>query len=145
MPYETPFADKSEIIMTGNLIYRYTSDQIELEGFWTITTDKTKEKFSYLLLKKYDKLVCKVPGHMIDCSGTSTNQRSEFQINICSANLYEAFLINNANVFKCALQFISGEYHGFFMYYDKTIEDRFYLNMIFNDNQVRITGNKKLN
>jgi hypothetical protein len=123
--------------MTGNLLYRYSLDQIELEGCWSV--DETKEKFSYLLLKKYDKLVCKIPREVIDFSGTDGIPR-DYQLNICSANLHEAFLMNDASVFRTAIQFLNGEYHGFFMYYDKTIEDRFYLTLSIDDNLVRLAG-----
>jgi hypothetical protein len=132
------FEENADIVMTGNLVYRYTLDQIELEGMWSINADKTQEKFSYLFLKKYDKLICKLPAELIDKS--ETNHKGDYQVNICSANLCEAILINNANMIRAALQFLCGEYHGFFMYYDKTIEDRFYLNLLLNDNQIRLSG-----
>jgi hypothetical protein len=129
--YENPFTESTDIVMTGSLLYRYASDQIELEGYWSMTSDKTSEKFSYLFLKKHEKLACRVKAE---------NRKDDYIVNICSANLFEAILINNANIFKTAIQYLTGEYHGFFMYYDKTIEDRFYINLILNDNQVRITG-----
>jgi hypothetical protein len=133
------FPENSDIVMNGSLIYRYSSDQIELEGFWSISSDMTRERFSYLFLNKQDKLTCRIKG---DYNHSDNEKRKEdFVLNICSANLFEAILIPNANIFNTVINYLTGEYHGFFMYYDKTIEDRFYINFILDDNQVRISGN----
>ena len=98
----------------------------------------TRERFSYLFLNKQDKLTCRIKGDYIHSD--NEKRKDDFILNICSANLFEAILIPNANIFNTVINYLTGEYHGFFMYYDKTIEDRFYINFILDDNQVRISG-----
>ena len=66
-------------------------------------------------------------------------------MNLCSANIFEALLIPDYELFKYILSFLSGEYHGFFVYFGKTIEDSFNLNFNFEDNQVRVSGGGKNN
>lgn len=129
--------------MIGNLQYRYNLDQIELEGTWGMNNDSARERFSYLFLKKHDKISCAIKKDEIEFSSFSDEsslQRDELVVNICSANLFEVVVIPHPNIFRVLLQFLSGEYHGFFMYYDKTIEDRFMLNFFLEEAQVRISG-----
>ena len=162
--------------MNGNLIYRYSLDQIELEGFWSLNNEVTKERFSYLFIKKCDKVICPIKINEIEQANLSKNKtfednypnysnegdnydgqfnqenknneklndnyiyKDEYHLSICSANLYEALTISHPLVFKCITNYLTGEYHGFFVYYDKTIEDRFYINFDYDDNQVRING-----
>ncbi len=162
--------------MTGNLIYRYSLDQIELEGFWSLNNDITRERFSYLFIKKYDKITCPIKLSEIEQANKQQNSykednmensnisnninhlnkikniqveeplnenfvyKDEYNISICSANLFEAITISHPVIFNCITNYLTGEYHGFFFYYDKTIEDRFYINFDYDDNQVRING-----
>lgn len=164
--------------MTGNLIYRYSLDQIELEGFWSLNNDITRERFSYLFIKKCDKITCPIKISEIEqayknnnninsnnneqseninsinsnkinqiksfCGDEPLNEnfvyKDEYHISICSANLFEAITISHPVIFNCITNYLTGEYHGFFFYYDKTIEDRFYINFDYDDNQVRING-----
>lgn len=139
----------SDIVMEGNLIYRHELDQIELEGLWTINNEENRERFSYLLLKQKDKkLSCsvkmKIDSNLIEANTNIkkfyNSNREEYVLNICSANLFESLLIPHSNVFHTILNYLSGEYHGFFLYYNKTMEDRFYINFTIEDNQVRING-----
>lgn len=166
--------DNVDIIMTGNLIYRYSLDQIELEGFWSLNNDVTREKFSYLFIKKCDKITCPIKISEIEqayknnsnnnneqldninvinnkinqiksfCGDDPLNEnylyKDEYHLSICSANLFEAITISHPVIFNCITNYLTGEYHGFFFYYDKTIEDRFYINFDYDDNQVRING-----
>ena len=89
-----------------------------------------------LFLKKNERIICNIKKDEID----EYNSTKDYCLSICSANLLEALLIPHAQIFRTMLHFISGEYHGFFMYYEKTIEDRFYLNFNFEQDQVRING-----
>ena len=41
--------DNNEIVMEGNLFYRYGMDQIELDGVWSLSSEVAKCHFSYLL------------------------------------------------------------------------------------------------
>ena len=132
-----------DIVMMGNLQYRYNLDQLELEGNWGMNNDSARERFSYLFLKKHDKISCIVRKEEIEFSNiTEENSmsRDEFLVNICSANLFEIIVIPHPNIFRVLLQFLSGESHGFFMYSDKTIEDRWMLNFCLEEAQVRISG-----
>ena len=148
--------------MTGNLIYRFSLDQIELEGFWSLNNDVTRERFSYMFIKKCEKITCPIKiseieqwnninsGKLNDFNFQNNSNeenlnenyiyKDEYNISICSANLFEALVINHPTVFNCIINYLTGEYHGFFVYYDKTIEDRFYINFDYDDNQVRING-----
>jgi hypothetical protein len=139
--YEQPVNQEEDIIMQGKLLYRYALNQIELEGYWSMNNDATREKFSYLFLKDKERLICPVnfSNKNLD-HNMNQNYKDSIYISICNANIHEAILIPHNNVFNTILNYLSGEYHGFFMYYDKTIEDRFNLNMTMEDNQVRING-----
>lgn len=64
----------------------------------------------------------------------------DFPLIVCSANVFELILIPHEYIFKTVLNYLSGEYHGYFMYYHKTIEDRFYVNFNLDAGQVRING-----
>ena len=44
--------DNNEIVMEGNLFYRYSMDQIELDGLWSLSSEAAKCHFSYLLSSK---------------------------------------------------------------------------------------------
>ena len=45
-------SDNNEIVMEGNLFYRYGMDQIELDGQWSLSSETSKCHFSYLLSSK---------------------------------------------------------------------------------------------
>ena len=129
--------------MQGNLLYRYSLNQVELEGSWSMNNDANREKFSYLYLKDKERLICPINITNMKTNGSKTNNhnsKDQIFLSICASNLHEAIIIPHNNVFNTILNYLSGEYHGFFMYYDKTIEDRFNLNMNMEDNQVRING-----
>lgn len=139
--------ENDDIVMEGNLIYRYSLDQIELEGQWAISSEFTKERYSYLLLKKASVIQCLINKKEIDFSLSDSSlfpqryfSNDNFVVKICSANLFELLLIPNQVLFTNILAYLSGEYHGFFMYYGKTIEDKFNLNFSLENNQVRVTG-----
>jgi hypothetical protein len=62
------------------------------------------------------------------------------KIKVCSANLFECVLINKQIVFNSVLEYLDSEYAGYFMYYGKTIEDRFNLKFEIEDSLVKING-----
>jgi len=146
--------EEDEIVMEGNLLYRYTQDQIEIEGTWSMSSEKEKNKpykFSYLLSQNKNKEVIQIPikkedidfsyyEPSINASKYMSNDNEHFILNLCNANIFEVLLIPNQNLFNHILIMLTGEYHGFFVYFSKTIEDRFYLNYTFEDNQVRVNG-----
>lgn len=139
--YNQALREEDDIVMQGNLIYRFSLNQVELEGFWSMNNDGNRENFSYLYLREKERMICPVYIPTIKANSSKTNNSKEqIFLSICASNLHEAIIIPHNNVFNTILNFLSGEYHGFFMYYDKTIEDRFNLSMTMEDNQVRING-----
>lgn len=141
-PLMPNFDENSDIIMTGKILYRYGVDQVELEGFWSMSSDSlSQEKFSYLFLKKNEKLQYIFHPNEIHPSDSQESALPQnYIVNVCSANLCEAILIPHSGIFSTVISYLTGEYHGFFMYYDKTIEDRFFINFLHDDSQVRLTG-----
>ena len=133
--------------MEGNFLYRYALDQIELDGTWSISSTYTKEKFSYLYMKKANSIQVPISKNDIDYANQQNEyanylslDKNKFILNLCSANIFELLLIPNQLLFNSILTFLSGEYHGFFVYYGKTIEDKFSLNFFVEDHQVRLNG-----
>ena len=174
-------SDNNEIVMEGNLFYRYGMDQIELDGQWSLSSETSKCHFSYLLSSKQkvipihidpkdlgvkdpnsnsndannqekndinnniNKNVINNYDIMMKCNQYFDQTYKKYVLNLCSANIFEALLIPDYELFKYILSFLSGEYHGFFVYFGKTIEDYFNLNFNYEDNQVRVSGSGKNN
>ena len=159
--------DNNEIVMEGNLFYRYGMDQIELDGQWSLSSETTKCHFSYLLSSKQKVIPIHIDHNgngveknennnlnknmmnnydiMMKCNQYFDQTYKKYVLNLCSANIFEALLIPDYELFKYILSFLSGEYHGFFVYFGKTIEDYFNLNFNYEDNQVRVSGSGKNN
>ena len=188
--------DNNEIVMEGNLFYRYGMDQIELDGLWSLSSEVAKCHFSYLLSSKQKVIQIhidpkdlgvkennqikndgninytnsgqdqgqNIPNQngdmnngnnqikdinnynvMMKCNKYYDPINKKYILNLCSANIFEALLIPDFELFKYILSFLSGEYHGFFVYFGKTIEDSFNLNFNYEDNQVRVSGSGKNN
>ena len=118
----------SEIVNEGYLIYRYSSNQIELEGNWYVATDPSwKERVSYLF-----------SGSQLTKQINLNIENNEINVFMCSANLIECLQMNS--LFKFCLEFLSGDYSGYFMYYSKTIEDRFNINLEVQESLVKVFG-----
>ena len=118
-----------DIINEGYLLYRYSSNQIEIEGFWYVNDEPSyKERLSYLFSNSNSIKHVIMP-----------IENNNVNVTICSANLIEDFSIDF--LFKECLNFLSGEYTGYFMYYSKTIEDRFQMNLSIEDSLVKLYGN----
>jgi len=118
-----------DIINEGYLLYRYSSNQIEIEGYWYVNDEPSiKERISYLFTNSNS-----VKNVIMPIENNNVN------VTICSANLIEDFSIDF--LFKECLSFLSGEYAGYFMYYSKTIEDRFKINLEIEDSLVKLYGN----
>ena len=196
--------DNNEIVMEGNMFYRYGMDQIELDGLWSLSTETAKCHFSYLLSSKQKVIQIHIDPKDLGINSISQNDNNgtnnqlqnqgkdinninninntnninnnniiknqirdinnsnnynimmkcnkyfdvsskKYILNLCSANIFEALLIPDYELFKYILSFLSGEYHGFFVYFGKTIEDNFNLNFNYEDNQVRVSGGGKNN
>ena len=121
--------NSNEIINEGYLIYRYSSNQIELEGNWYVVNDPTwKERVSYLF--SGSQLMKQIPVNI---------ENNETNVYMCSANLIECLQIDI--LFKSCLEFLTGDYSGYFMYYSKTIEERFKMNLDVQDSLVKVFGN----
>lgn len=154
----------SEILMDCNLIYRYQLNQIELEGSWGIASSQTTERLSYLFTKSNERhRVLLSKKHMITKHDDFTQTVSETSkinpivkkdyifytskdlenltpMDICSANLHEVLLINNNFITNEVLSFLSNEYIGYFLYFSKTIEDKFSLKLSLDNSLVVING-----
>ena len=120
--------NKSEIINDGYLIYRYNSNQIELDGNWYVANDPSwKERISYLF-----------SGSQKTKEITLNIENTDVNINMCSANLVECIQLDI--LFQNCLEFLNGDYSGYFIYYSKTIEERFSINLDIQDSLVKISG-----
>ena len=118
----------SEILNEGYLIYRYSSNQIELEGNWYVANDPSwKERVSYLF-----------SGSQLTKQMNLNIENNEVNVFMCSANLIECLQVKS--LFKFCLDFLAGDYSGYFMYYSKTIEDRFNINLEIQDSLVKVIG-----
>ena len=120
--------NKSEIINDGYLIYRYSSNQIELDGDWYVANDPSwKERISYLFSGSQKTKEIKL-----------NIENTDININMCSANLVECIQLDI--LFQNCLEFLNGDYTGYFIYYSKTIEERFNINLDIQDSLVKISG-----
>ena len=143
----------SDIINEGYLIYRYSSNQIEIEGNWYVANDPLiKERISYLFSGsnqvKDVHLTLNTPTqeNMADSQTQDPNNpnspvnstQPSVAVKLCSANLFECITIDA--LLKNCLDFLNGEYSGYFMYYGKTIEDRLKLTMEIEDSLVKCFG-----
>ena len=125
---QEPNENKSEIINDGYLIYRYSSNQIELEGNWYVGDDPSwKERISYLFSGSQKTKEIKL-----------NIENTDININLCSANLIECIQLDI--LFQNCLEFLNGDYTGYFIYYSKTIEERFNINLDIQDSLVKISG-----
>ena len=121
----------SDIINDGYLIYRYCSNQIELEGNWYVANDPSwKERISYLF-----------SGSQKTKPISLSIENTEANINMCSANLVECIQLDI--LFNNCLEFLTGDYSGYFVYYSKTIEERFNIKLEIEDSLVKISGTGK--
>ena len=110
----------------------------------------TKERLSYLLLKTNEFTECIVnfeensdnisDDNSQNKKNNNNHNHHSLKIKICASNLFECVLINKPNVFDTVLQYLDSEYAGYFMYYGKTIEDRFSLSFELQDSLVKING-----
>ena len=92
----------SDIINDGYLIYRYCSNQIELEGNWYVANDPSwKERISYLF-----------SGSQKTKPISLSIENTEANINMCSANLVECIQLDI--LFNNCLEFLTGDYSGYF-------------------------------
>lgn len=137
----------NDIVMNGKLIYRFQFDQYELEGIWGMNTESPIEKFSCLLIKKKDPVIVKLNINEIINEKNSAKKGSniiqsdeDYFIKISSSNLHELVIIPYEKIFKGVLEYLSGEYQGYFAYFSKTIEDRFILNYELDNGFVKMNG-----
>lgn len=135
--------------ISGVIVYRYTNDQIEIEGDWSNPDTGIHQPLSYLLLKK-DSILFPIYRYSIDYTDYNSNFQSEkyikndyYLFNISSSNITEILLIPNPSLLKQILIYLTGQYTGYYMYQEKTIEDTFYLSYIYDNNnpsEQRVVG-----
>ena len=108
----------SNIVLFGNLIFRFALNQIELQGHWALEEQlEIREKCCYLFSLNAEN----------NCRRLSLTLDNEVDTNlmICASNLMECQLVDS--LFKYVIEFLTGNYNGYFMYFGKTIEDKFEL------------------
>lgn len=139
---ETYFREKmnEHIEMNGKILYRFGSDQLELEGFWSINSELNKERFSYLFIKPTDKLDYFVNKEEIESLDSDNKISKIFPIHISTCNIHEIILLPHEKLFNQVLKYLSSEYCGYFIYFSKTIEDKFYLSFEPSNSQIKISG-----
>lgn len=132
----------SNIVMNGKMLYRHTIDQYELEGSWGMESETQSESFCYLFNKPNKQLV--FPVNKLDIQFNSQQEMGKYDnnvpLNISSCNLHEVILIPHEYIFKSVLQYLSGDYHGYFVYFCKTIEDKFTLDFELENRLVKVSG-----
>lgn len=159
-------AEGSEILMECYLIYRYTLNQIELDGLWGMTNDNLNEKLSYLFTKSNDRHIILIDKSDIynaesgvnlirtnilnneNCIKfkkdkvffTTKDLENMYTVDLCAANLHEILLINQKSITNEILKYLSNEYCGYFVYFSKTIEDKFSLTLSMEESLVTIVG-----
>lgn len=128
--------------MNGKIFYRFTANQIELDGFWSMSSEPNKERFAYLFKKPADKIDFYIDKNEVKSSHLSSREDSKkmFQLHISTCNIHELLLINNSRLYTQILNFISSDYHGYFIYFSKTIEDSFYITFEQTNGQTKISG-----
>ena len=93
----------SDIINEGYLIYRYSSNQIEIEGNWYVANDPLiKERISYLFsgsnqVKDVHLTLNTIPNGVQENVDSQTNPPAQpsVAVKLCSANLFECITARN--------------------------------------------------
>jgi hypothetical protein len=88
-------------------------------------------------MKPNEYVKCEIAGDEVE--GGEDRTKSSI-IKVCSSNLFECIIINKYEVFNSVLNYLCGDYSGYFMYYGKTIEDKVSLSFSLEDSLVRING-----
>lgn len=137
--------EKNEILIKGYLIYRTTFNQIEIIGNWIY--DNKEQPVSYLLNKQNNNLAYKLLKYEIKNSNYNFNinkniQGDYFYLNIGNKNITQILIIDNDNIHQIITPFFSGQYIGYYINNDRTIEEEFFLSFLNDDyfNQIKIIG-----
>jgi hypothetical protein len=112
----------NEIIDNNNQnqnITQINKNDNENETNWTNLAKKVNETFENIEPEK------------IKCEDDNNKNKFPkiFNLTINSSNIHEIILIPHKHIFNTVLKYLSGEYHGYFLYFGKTIEDKFILDM----------------
>ena len=137
---------KEEIILKGNLIYRTTFNQIEIIGNYIY--NKNEYPFAYLLNKENNNLAYKIPTHTINPSNDANLnkeflQKDNYYLNIGINNITQILIIKNIEINQFITPFFSGQYIGYYIKDNKTIEEQFFLSFLNNNNslqQIKLIG-----
>ena len=137
---------EEEIILKGYLIYRTTFNQIEIIGNYMY--NNIELPFAYLLNKEYNNFAYKIPTNKIISSNNSTFnkknlQGDNFYLNIGINNITQILIINNIDINQFITPFFSGQYIGYYIKDNKTIEEQFFLSFLNNNislQQIKLIG-----
>lgn len=111
-----------------------------------MNTESPIEKFSCLHMKRKEPIKIKLNKNEVifdkdsKKSGNISDSNEDFTIKISSSNIHELIIIPYEKIFKGVLEYLSGEYQGYFVYFSKTIEDRFVLNYELDNGFVKMNG-----
>jgi len=137
---------KEEIILKGYLIYRTTFNQIEIIGNYIY--NKNEYPFAYLLNKENNNLAYKIPTHTINPSNDANLnkeflQKDNYYLNIGINNITQILIIKNIEINQFITPFFSGQYKGYYIKDNKTIEEQFFLSFLNNNlsiPQIKLIG-----
>ena len=137
---------KEEIILKGYLIYRTTFNQIEIIGNYIY--NKNEYPFAYLLNKENNNLAYKIPTHTINPSNDANLnkeflQKDNYYLNIGINNITQILIIKNIEINQFITPFFSGQYIGYYIKDNKTIEEQFFLSFLNNNisiPQIKLIG-----
>ena len=137
---------KEEIILKGYLIYRTTFNQIEIIGNYIY--NNIEQPFAYLLNKENNNFAYKIPKNKIISSNNSNFNKNNIQgdnfyLNIGINNITQILIINNIEINQFITPFFSGQYIGYYIQNNKTIEEQFFLSFLNNNNslqQIKLIG-----
>ena len=124
---------KEEIILKGYLIYRTTFNQIEIIGNYIY--NNIEQPFAYLLNKENNNFAYKIPKNKIISSNNSNFNKNNIQgdnfyLNIGINNITQILIINNLEINQFITPFFSGQYIGYYIKDNKTIEEQFFLSFL---------------
>lgn len=135
----------------AKLIYSPSQERIEVKGNWSSKDEHKCTQYNKIeyILNKTDKIIYPIHKSFIQASSQYEQQLKKSKkdvilLKISSSNLYGLLIIDDINLLKQILFYLSGKYSGYFLNKDKKgISDDVYLSFLLSEdfeNQILITG-----